>query len=263
MLEERRALIVKKLQNEQTLKVKDLIKLFGVSNETIRRDLECLETSGYLQRVYGGAIKKGAFGQEPSYDKREVANYEAKKAIAHKAADLIKDGDVVFIDIGTTCCEVAKLLGDKKNLKVITNSFLIANELTSFNTCRVIVLGGELRNGEFSLSGCLTIQNLKNFNADKAVIGAGGLTIENGITDYNSEEACIRKMMIKQAKYTIVVCDSSKIGITAMSNVCGLETVGILITDNNISRNMKKQISDFRVPLMVVPFGNDELLPMK
>lgn len=251
MVHERRAKIVEMLKHERTLTVTSLIKQFHVSIETIRRDLEFLESSGNLKRVYGGAIGQSAFGEEPSYDKREVKNFEAKKAIAIEAAKLIKNGDTVFFDIGTTCLEVAKLLSDKKDLNILTNSLMIAKELTDFAGCRVFLLGGELRKGELSVSGFITSTNLERFNADKAIIGAGGITMESGLTDYHPEEASVRRMMIERSKCSIVVSDSSKFGVIAMNTVCPVEKIGILITDNLISKEMKRSLKKAAVTFII------------
>lgn len=251
MVHERRAKIVDMLKYKKTLKVHSLMEEFNVSIETIRRDLESLEKNGCLKRVYGGAIRQGAFGEEPSYDKREVKNLEAKKAIAIEAATLIEDGDTVFFDIGTTCLEIAKLLSDKKDLNILTNSLIIAKEVIDFSGCRVFLLGGELRKRELSISGFLAGTNLECFNADKAIIGAGGITMESGITDYHPEEASIRRIMIKRSKYSIVVADSSKFGVIAMNSVCPIEEIGIIVTDNLISKNMKQSLKKASIPLII------------
>ncbi len=251
IVEERRAKIVQMLKYERTVKVSALMQAFGVSVETIRRDLEFLEDEGFLKRVYGGAIRKGVFGEEPTYDTREVINLDAKKAIAAEAAKLIENGDTVFIDIGTTCLEVAKLLSDKKSLTILTNSFMIAKEMTDFPGCRVFLLGGELRKGELSVSGFLTSTNLNLFNADKAIIGAGGVTVESGITDYHPEEAYVRRLMIDRSKYCVVVADRSKFGVVAMNVVCPLEKIGVLVTDDLISEEMKLSLETASIPIIV------------
>lgn len=242
MLEERRSKIVGKLKYERTLKVNALTQEFSVSIETIRRDLEFLENKGYLKRVYGGAIRIGSFGEEPSYAKREVKNLEAKRAIAIEAAKLIENGDTVFFDIGTTCLEVAHLLADKKDITVITNSMMIAKDLADFPSCRVYFLGGDVRKGELSTSGTLTNAAIMRFNADKAIIGAAGIALESGITDYNLEEAHVRAQMIERSKYSIVVADSSKFGVIAVDTVCMLDKVGVIITDTNIPKDIKKEL---------------------
>jgi DeoR/GlpR family transcriptional regulator of sugar metabolism len=251
IVEERRAKIVEMLKYERALKVSALMQTFGVSVETIRRDLEYLEDEGFLKRVYGGAIRTGVFGEEPTYEKREVINLAAKKAIALEAAKLIENGDTVFVDIGTTCLEVAKLLSDKQNLTIITNSFMIAKEATDFPSCRVFLLGGELRKGELSVSGFLASTNINCFNADKALIGAGGITLESGVTDYHPEEAYVRRIMIERSKYCIVVADSSKFGVVAMNAVCPLDAIGVLVTDEGIPAEMREGLDSSLIPYIV------------
>ncbi len=253
IVEERRARIIELLKHERTLKVTSLIEQFNVSIETVRRDLEYLEANGFLKRVYGGAIRTDAFGDEPAYEKREVKNLAAKKAIAIEAARLIEDGDTVFFDIGTTCLEVAKLLSDKRDLNIITNSFMIAKEMTAFPNCRVFLLGGELRKGELSVSGFLSGSNVDCFNADKAVIGAGGITVEAGITDYHPEEASVRRKMIERSKYSIVVADSSKFGVVAMNSVCPLGKIGVVITDAALPKDFRRTLDKASVPFVVAP----------
>lgn len=233
MLHARRSQIVDKITEEHMVKVSDLMQEFNVSIETIRRDLEYLEKRGYLRRVYGGAVLDGFYGQEPSYERREVINYPEKQAIAARTCELIDDGDSVFIDVGTTTLEVAHCLSTRKNLTVITNATLVAQTLISNESCRVILLGGELRRGELSVSGSLCNANIQLFNANKAVIGVGGITIEKGITDYHLEEANIRRSMINRAEKVIAVADHSKFGVTALNYICEITRINTLVTDWN------------------------------
>lgn len=231
MLQARRSQIVNKITEERMVKVSDLMQEFNVSIETIRRDLEYLEKQGYLKRVYGGAVLEGLYSLEPTYEHREIINYREKQAIAVKTAGLIEDGDTVFLDVGTTTLEVAHHLVEKKNLTVITNASLIAHSLITNETCRVFLLGGEMRRGELSMSGFLCDACLQYFHANKAVIGVGGITISGGITDYHTEEANNRRTMINHADKVIAVADYSKFGVTAMNSVCGIDRIHLLVTD--------------------------------
>lgn len=253
IMEERRKQIADKLIYQRTLKVTSLMEEFNVSIETIRRDLEYLESAGFLKRVYGGAIRAESFSEEPLYGTREVKNLEAKKAIAQEAVSLLEDGDTVFVDIGTSCLEVAKLLHMKNQLTIITTSLMIAQEVMESSRHRVFVLGGELRKGDFSLSGFLTLGGLNNFNADKAIIGAGGITVNSGITDYHPEEATVRSKMIEHSKYSIVVADSSKFGVTAMSSVCTLDRVGVIVTDDNLQADLRATLEQNAIPYIISP----------
>lgn len=223
------------------VKANDLAERYNVSIETIRRDLEDLENQGYLERVYGGAIAKSFYGNEPHYQRREVINLLEKQAIAKTAATLIGDGDIVFIDVGTTTLEVVKFLNDKKDLVIITNSTLIAHKALGTKH-RVILLGGEMRQGEYSVSGSIAEQAVKLFNANKAIIGVGGIHPKVGITDYDSNDSAVRRAIIKQSHIIIAITDYSKFGVIAMNNVCGLDEIDYLVVDESIP---KKVLSEY------------------
>lgn len=231
MLEIRRSKIIDKITDERMVKVTDLMKDFRVSMETIRRDLHYLEERGYLKRVYGGAVVHGLYGEEPSYERREIINFDEKRAIGVKAAELVNDGDTVIIDVGTTCLEVAKGLLRKKNLTVITNAMPIALEMMSHGNCRVIVLGGELRSGELATSGPMAAEQLQFFYANKLMLGVGGISPEHGVTDYHLEESKTRRIMIDRADEVIAVADYSKFGVTAMNCCCPIGRISTLVTD--------------------------------
>jgi DeoR/GlpR family transcriptional regulator of sugar metabolism len=140
--------------------------------------------------------------------------------------------------------EAARELGLKKNLTVITNDTLIAHELIKNNgSCRVILLGGELRRGELTLSGTITDNNLEHFYATKMILGMGGISPETGVTDYHFQEASARRLMIQRATEVIGVADYSKFGVVAMNFICPLEKVNILITDWTIPA---KVITEYR-----------------
>jgi DeoR family transcriptional regulator of aga operon/DeoR family fructose operon transcriptional repressor len=232
MQHERRNEILTKIKIQRAVKVCDLMEEYKVSIETIRRDLEYLEKKGLLRRVYGGAVLHGFYGEETDYDRRVVTNYPQKQAIGEKTAELINHGDTLFINRGTTTMEVVKALGLKKNLTVITNSILIAQELIKINdNCRIILLGGELRRGEQTLYGTITDSNLEEFYATKAILGIGGISPETGITDYYLQETNTVRIMIQRSAEVIGIADSSKFGVVAMNFICPLEKVHTLVTD--------------------------------
>lgn len=251
MLQERRSEIIDKVKTHRTVKVADLVSEYQVSVETIRRDLEYLESTGFLRRVYGGAVAIGLYGQEPGYSHREVVNYDQKRAIGAKAAELIDDGDTLFFDVGTTALEVARNLKDKKNLTVITNASLIAHEMIQISNCRVILMGGELRSGELSVSGHICDQNLKNFYANKLIMGVGGISLQSGYTDYHINEANTRRCMIERSDKVIAVADYSKFGVTAMNCVCPVNSVDILVTDWTISKEIIRDFGESGIEVMV------------
>jgi DeoR family transcriptional regulator of aga operon len=235
-----------------------LAKDFGVSIETIRRDLEYLESKGSLKRVYGGAIANVSKGIERDYTRRETLNIDEKTAIAQKTSELIKDGDTIVMDLGTTPLEVAKCLGGKKDLTVITNCLPVGMELVKNKSTRVFMLGGDLRYGDYSTSGFLSSAGLNNFRVDKAIISASGITIKNGITDYHVEEANVRRKMIDISEQVITVADHTKFGISTFIQVCKLSDVDIIVTDYKVSESVVSSFNGLSTKLIVAPDPNEQ-----
>ena len=252
LVQERRCSIIAKVNEHRMVKVTDLMDEFGVSIETVRRDLEHLEKLGHLQRVYGGATAPGIYGEEPAYRNREILNYEEKRAIGRKTAELVTDGDTLFMEVGTTMLEVAACLRDKKRLTVITNATQIATEMLHNPDCNVILLGGEMRAGELATSGAMAEANLQNFYANKLIMGVGGISMASGITDYNIPEASVRRAMITRAKTVIAVADYSKFGVTAMNCICPVSAVDTLVVDWSVPN---KTLTEFRAAGLAVHVG--------
>ncbi len=241
LAQERRQIIIDLINKHRVVKVQDLMATFNVSIETVRRDLDFLESQGYLRKVYGGAVLSKRLADEPSYSAREVANLEEKRQIGIKCAELVEDGETLIIDLGTTTLEVAKNLKDKRNLTIITNAINIALELINIKDFRVFFAGGRLRYGDLSCSGFLTEDFLRQFNVDKAIIGVGGITLEDGISDYHVDESGTRRVMIEQSNKVIAVADYSKFGVKAFTKVCDLEDIDVLVTDWNVDEHLLKK----------------------
>lgn len=252
MLQERRNKIMEILREDGIVKVSELMKLFDVSIETIRRDLEYLEEHGMLGRVYGGAVPVQPRATEPSYQTREIKHYKEKKAIGERAVELVKDEDVIAVDIGTTTLEFAKALVGKRRVTVITNSMKIAMVLSEDADIRVLMVGGEVRRGEFSVSGFLADNDMGHFITDKYFIGVGGLSLSKGITDYHLEESNLRRIVIKNTQKVIALADYSKIGAVAMNKICGLDQVDTLVTDSNVESFVVEGVRDNNVEVIQV-----------
>ena len=252
MLQERRNKIMEILREDGIVKVSELMKLFDVSIETIRRDLEYLEEHGMLGRVYGGAVPVQPRATEPSYQTREIKHYKEKKAIGERAVELVKDEDVIAVDIGTTTLEFAKALVGKRRVTVITNSMKRAMVLSEDADIRVLMVGGEVRRGEFSVSGFLADNDMGHFITDKYFIGVGGLSLSKGITDYHLEESNLRRIVIKNTQKVIALADYSKIGAVAMNKICGLDQVDTLVTDSNVESFVVEGLRDNNVEVIQV-----------
>lgn len=232
MLKDRKPRIMQMLDAKGFVNVQELADHFGVTTETIRRDLASLEKAGLLNKVHGGAVATSQRTSEITYQNRKVMQAGEKTEIARRAAEMIHDGDTVIIMSGTTTLAMAEFLTGKKDLTVVTNSLLLAVALTEQPNVTVHVLGGSVRSGNYSLSGTLTTQMVGLFSATKLITGVGGLTPERGLTDHTLNDAILLRECIKASDELICLADHSKFGIIAQYNVCAAKQIGVLITSN-------------------------------
>lgn len=229
---ERKKYILDRLNQENKVKAADVAKRFRVSMETVRRDLEELENSGCLRRVYGGAVIGTVYDVEKPYDSRQIIRLEEKQAIAKRTLELLENGETVFLDGGTTLLEVAKQIrNSKKALTIITNAVAVAVEVVKNENCTVVLLGGILTKGESITTGFLCDDDLSVFHAHKIIIGAAGISRSHGISDYSMEVTFAKRKMVQKADTVICVSDSSKFGKSVLNSVVSLNDVDILVTD--------------------------------
>ena len=238
---ERRGQITELINRQKTVTNAELMERFGISIETVRRDLDYLEQQGVLRKVYGGAVVNVSINSEPEYASRSRTNYEEKNAIAREAAKLICPGDTVFLGVGTTVQAMVQYMKNIGQLTVFTNALRTAVELMEIPDCTVILPGGQLRVKELTLSGFPAEENLLNFNVDKAFVGIGGIT-EDGITDFHIGEARLHRQLILNARQSVALADSTKLGVRAMNNVCTLEQIDLVVTDKNADSRMIKAL---------------------
>jgi DeoR family transcriptional regulator, fructose operon transcriptional repressor len=229
---ERRKQILELVEKRSSISVAEMCELLDVSEMTIRRDLSMLSNQGLLQRVHGGAVSRRGRSYEPPYLMRSSINVNDKHAIGEIASSLVMDGDSLALDNGSTVLELAKSLAGKRNLTVLTASLAVANVLADAPGIRLILSGGILRPEEGSLIGHIAERTFQEFRIDKAFIGVGGISLENGLTEYNLEDTLVKRNLINNAEQIIVLTDSSKLGKTRFSFVAPLSVVDVLITDN-------------------------------
>lgn len=235
LAEERKEAILKMIEEEGSVKVSKLTKLFNVSIETIRRNLETLEKEGALKRVYGGAVLKKNQVQKLNYINREKEFINEKKEIAKTAIKYIEEGQSIALNDSTTNIEVARALKENfKELTVITNSLLIANELVDVDNFTVICTGGILNHKERAFYGEFAESIISNFIVDKALISVSGVSLIRGITDFLPEEIQIQKKLIEISQETIVLADSSKIDTISLIKVQDIHEINLIITDSKL-----------------------------
>ena len=241
--EERKTEILQLMESGKPVKVGELSERFEVSESTVRRDLQELENAGLIQRTHGGAISVQA-SFEMSYQEKEVQFYDEKQKIAKAAVDLVKDGETVFLDAGTTTLQIALALRGK-TMTVATNSMDIAQVFAEDAQVEVIVLGGSLRKNTRSLVGFFTNEMLIRLHFDKVFLAANAVDLELGVTTPNLMEAETKRHMVKAGKEVILVVDHSKLWKKAMCRICSLSEISLLLTDDGLEELDIQRLSQF------------------
>ena len=228
---ERRNEILEKLQEEKRVLVSDLSKYFGVSEETIRRDLDKLDKEGLATKSYGGAVFNENTNIDMPFNVRKKTNVAGKQKIAELVAAQICDGDHLILDASTTAVFIAKAIKSKQRLTVITNSIEIMIELSDVSGWNIISSGGSLKEGYLALVGPQAVEGLSAFNVEKAFLSCKGVSADKGLTEGNEEFAQTKQIMMRSAEKKYLTVDSSKFGKVAFSKVCSLKDVDVVVTD--------------------------------
>lgn len=227
---ERQEKILHLLNEKRYATVSDLAKTLYVANITVRRDLEEMEHSGLLQRCHGGAMLLEHENREVPFAVRDKENSLAKNQIARKAAELIHDGDTVFLDASSTASHIVDHIDGKKNLTIITNSIHVMEKLRGRDV-RCYLTGGVLLENSHALVGRIAEETISTLYADICFFSSQGVTEEGIVTDFSEEETRLRKCMIKNAKKSIFLYDRSKLGKRFLFTVCQLELLAGSITN--------------------------------
>lgn len=224
--------------------VEQLADRFGVTLQTIRRDLSDLSDAGLLDRVYGGAvIRKGM--SNIGYEERRRLHDEAKAAIARKCARAIPDNSSLFLNIGTTTEAVARELLTHRNLTVVTNNMNVANILVANDSCEIMVAGGVLRRSDGGLVGDLTAQFIEQFKVDFAVIGASALDADGDLLDFDLQEVRVSQALIRRARQTYLVADASKFARSAPVRIASLREIDAFFTDQPLPPALAEQCREW------------------
>ncbi len=223
-------------------KILDLLETFGeveirqlaaeidVSEVTVRRDLTAMASNGLLYRTHGGAMKLSELIKPVSFVNKAAVNVKAKDAICKRVAEDIIDGDVIFIDCGSTAFRLCQFIKNKK-IKVITNSLPVVNELQN-SSVTINLIGGEVDTSRQAVHGTIAQEHIARYQASKAFLGVDGITGE-GLYAGNEHEASNTLAMASQSDCVYILCDASKIGKTSYLKFNDLSLVNILVTDYN------------------------------
>ncbi len=232
MLSAERKLEIAKIINENgKIKTSELSKRFNVSEMTVLRDLASLEEEGVLKRVYGGALAFNDSSNEISSVFRSKINLKQKDSIASKALSLISEGSSIYLDSSTTSLSLAKLVGSKKNITLVTNGLDIINTAKGNGKIKIICPGGELNDVNMSFYGPSAEKFIEDINVNIAFISAAGISLKSGITEQNPQNIAIKKIMVKNSDISVLLIDSSKFGKITLNKVCLLQDIDTIITD--------------------------------
>jgi DeoR family transcriptional regulator, aga operon transcriptional repressor len=226
---ERLGRILELLGRDGTVAVGDLAAELGVSDATVRRDLQALGDQRLLERSHGGAVAHGTAHELPV--RYRTGRSDEKRRIARAAAELVTDGLAIALTGGTTTTEVARVLAGRQGLTVVTNALNIAVELAVRPNLKLIVTGGVARSTSYELVGALADATLRGLYVDLAFVGVDGVDANRGLTTQNEVEAATNRALMDRAKRTVVVADASKLGRVAFAEIAGVERAEQLITN--------------------------------
>jgi DeoR/GlpR family transcriptional regulator of sugar metabolism len=248
----RHAQILAQLRHEGTVRIATLADAFGVTTETARRDLDELAKSGALKRTYGGGASRSLI-DEPGIGVRGKAHAAERAAIARAAAAMVDAGDALMIDCGSTTRLFAQALAARElHLTVVTNCLPVARALGPNPNCRTILCSGDYVLKEDGIYGSGAVDYLRRFKANKAFIGAGGVTTQ-GVTDADSLSCSIKRAMMECSDRTILLVDRSKYDQVQFERVCALTDIDALVSEAAPPKRLAARLKSAGVQVIVAP----------
>jgi DeoR/GlpR family transcriptional regulator of sugar metabolism len=248
---ERRQQILEVINEKGTLSISELTDLFNVSEMTIHRDLKFLESTGRVEKTYGGVLARQAL-VETDFERRRLINTDAKRKIGKAAANLVNDGDSIIIDGSSTCLEMIPNLSIKKELTVFTTGVNASAQLINYPNIEMICTGGMVPRATNSYAGFITNQTLMNIHADICFLGAAGVSAPDGITDPFLPIAEMKKRSAAAANEVIILADRTKFGRISKFNALTFDQIDLIISDAEENTPCVKEIRDLKVEILLV-----------
>ncbi len=231
-------LIKKYIYENKMVTLDQICKEFGISKSTMRRDLNEILKDTYVKKVYGG-LKVLPKREQSTFEARNIANSEAKMRIAAVASNLVEDGDVIFIDSGTTTLHMIDYIKDKKNITVITNNFELIQCSIPYEGVNIISLPGTFDRRTLSFTGSSALQEIHNYNINKAFMATTGFSTTCGVTNSFPMESNLKQIVVQHCRKVYLLADSSKFDFAALITYCDLSSIDILITDINPTKEIQ------------------------
>ncbi|WP_231506240.1 DeoR/GlpR family DNA-binding transcription regulator [Paenibacillus sp. UNC451MF] len=248
---DRKKEIISLLEDLGIVRVSDMSKRFGVTEETIRRDLERLENEGLLLRTHGGAVLNRKDGPELPILQRELVNLEDKKLIGEYAASMVKDGEVIAMDASTTCLQMAKLLPNKE-ITVITYSIAITYELIKKTNIQVFLIGGYLDRHSLGNTGTPAEKMLEGYHADRFFFSCQGFDLQRGVSEPYEAHVQLKKNMAAIADQLVLMADSSKFQRKSLVRLIEMEAISTLVTDRQLPEEEMQEMEACGIEVVVV-----------
>jgi len=242
--------LLTQVQHEGFASVEALAKHFGVTHQTVRRDINRLVELKLLRRYHGGAGLPSSI-ENFAYNTRQTLFHEEKRRIGQLAAQHIPDNSSLFINLGTTTEEVAKALHQRKGLRVITNNLNVAAAMCANPDCEIIVTGGVVRSRDRGVIGEATIDFIRQFKVDFGVIGISGIEPDGTLRDFDYQEVRVAEAIIAQSRNIFLVADHSKFGRRALVRLAHLSQITVLFTDRPIPPDMAAVFDEAKTEVKV------------
>ncbi|MHB8397601.1 MAG: DeoR/GlpR family DNA-binding transcription regulator [Candidatus Limnocylindrales bacterium] len=251
---QRQALILERVREDGAVRVADLVRILGVSDMTVRRDLEVLHDQGLLEKVHGGATAvPGSALFEPGFAAKSALQQPEKDAIAAAAATLVEPGTAIGVSAGTTTYTIARALVDIPGLTVVTNSIPVADALhASGRRDQTIILTGGVRTPSDALVGPFAVAALRSVHLDLVFMGVHGMDVRSGFTTPNLLEAETNRALIEAGRRLVVTADHTKWGVIGISSIARLDEADVLITDGGLEPGARSELEAHVQELVVV-----------
>lgn len=249
LIAERRRLIAEQLQAAGRVVVSELSAGFGVSEETIRRDLEWLEKEGVANRTYGGAVASQGSKAPPPYAIRKNTNVEEKLAIARQVAAMVEDGDAIMVDESSTAACAVQAMGQRKNLTLITNSLEILHEMGGREGWSIISTGGSMKGDVMALTGPHALRTIRCYHVRYAILSCRGINTRLGIADSSDDIVQVKQAMIEAADCAVLLADHRKFDRTGLVSLGPLGAVARVVTDREPPAEWRKRFEEQEIAL--------------
>ncbi|KWR92097.1 DeoR/GlpR family DNA-binding transcription regulator [Cupriavidus sp. IDO] len=250
-LNPRQTALLEEVRTQGFASIDELARKFGVTLQTVRRDVNLLAGNGMLARFHGGVRVEGSTTENIAYRQRQVLNAEGKARIARAVAAAVPEGCSLILNIGTTVEEIARALMHHRGLRVITNNLNVANILADNPDCEVIVAGGVLRSRDRGIVGEATVEFIRQFKVDIGLIGISGIEADGTLRDYDFREVKVARTIMEHSREIWLAADASKFNRQAMVELAHLSQIDRLFTDQALIAPFGQMLADSGVNCVV------------